>query len=497
MSTATFTALPQIGLPTQTAAHVSTWSYVTPLVVGVYGSDLHKLAINATSMWRDQPLAWQGLASILDVVLAVFIVLACFAEFLKWVLYSYLPRNVFVPAVLQLSIVLTLGVALYRFYDELSLIHFAKYVGGNAVLFFGILFGCKNLRHVQFVCRIWVVAGMLLGYLGLWYWKEGLTWSSARTSLVPGTGIRMGYQCAVAFVYLYLSKDPLLGRLSVPVGLAWVFAVLTSGSKMAFVLLSVTLGAYYQFDVFAANRNVGRQFVINGLVIASGIITLIAISSSGKRGFHEGLLDPYQYEASLEAREEINSYFFTGFSDNPTLLLFGAGISAAYADNTGEYRLHSVTHALLLETGVLGLAIYVLFCLVTLISGTRAIMAAVGQRRRRRLLEALVAISALLICKAEVTSDLPGNRELWMFSALVAVYLSRRSEETALPQVTSAASTTMGKSDAGWATARRLSASLDTGSPDTAAPEQTISETESRGGAVVEQQHRRGRPPAA
>lgn len=409
-----------------TASSRQAWEYVAPLCIGIYGADLHKLSINTGAVLFSSPLAWKDIASGLDIVLACLVILFSATGILA---SKHLPRGASIPVLSQFMLVGLMSIGLWRHFDEISLLHYKRFIGGNLSLFLGAVFVCTRTWKIRLIWNVWLATALLQAFIAIWYWREGYLWTSIRATLIPGTGIRMGYQCAIAFIYTLLAngnKD----LKSIAMCCLFAFGVLMSGSKMA-LLLTVGIGSSMFLFEMLKTRQIALSRILIFTVSAVAIVQILfVIAWSEKEGFHKYVLDLEQYVSSVENREELNDEFYELALKHP---IMGSGISAGYYEISGDkmQTTHSAVQATFLQLGIPGLVSYLVLVLFLGLSGFSAI------RRTQRSFDSRFYISMatyaafiMMVLKAEVTSDLPGNRELWMFSGLLIHCLNRLQNAT-------------------------------------------------------------------
>jgi len=385
---------------------------IGPLIVGVFAADLHKLGINTASMMMGNPLGWETLAQNLDMGMAAFLLILCAMHVIQ---LASTPRIALTPLVFQLLLAVLLTVALARHCDELSYHHYKRYIGGNFALFAGAFLLCRGERKIRLAWRVWMVAAILMSLLGIWYWLNGINWASGRARLVPGTGVRMGYQCGVALIYLLFSKDRLLPFVRFPLAAVLLFAVFTSGSKMA-VLLAAGVVLLFAVRNLTSTRQTGLgQFLLLILMGISGLSIAMILLRGDDFAYYRDTFELNSYRGSYAARTELGMGYLRYAMDTPW---GGKGISAAY-DQIGGFRTHSVSQALLVQAGVPGALLYVLFAGWIAVNGLRMLLSRSSLSSGRDLLLATYIAALFLFVRAEITGDVPGNRELWLFSGLL------------------------------------------------------------------------------
>jgi hypothetical protein len=385
---------------------------ITPILVGAFAADLHKLGVNTASMVMGNPLAWETVARNLDVGLAAVLLVLCAACVAR---FASAPKNALTPMILQVLLVVLLTITLVRHYDESSYHHYQRYIGGNLTLFAGALLLCRGERRIRLAWRAWVIAAIVMSLLGIWFWLNGISWASGRTALVPGTATRMGYLCGVAIIYLLFSEDRFLSLIRFPLAAVLLFAVFTSGSKMA-VLLTTGVVLVFAVRNLTSTRQTGLgQFALLVLVGVSALGITMILLHGNDLGFYRDTFDLNAYRGSYAGRVELGGNYVRFAMDSPW---GGKGISAAY-DQISRFRTHSVSLAWLVQTGVPGVLCYALFAAWIVVNGWRMLMSRSLPFAGRDLILPTYITVLFLFAKAEVTSDVPGNRELWLFSGLL------------------------------------------------------------------------------
>ncbi|NQT14858.1 MAG: hypothetical protein HQ582_19040 [Planctomycetes bacterium] len=344
--------------------------------------------------------------------MAAFLLILCAMHVIQ---LASTPRIALTPLVFQLLLAVLLTVALARHCDELSYHHYKRYIGGNFALFAGAFLLCRGERKIRLAWRVWMVAAILMSLLGIWYWLNGINWASGRARLVPGTGVRMGYQCGVALIYLLFSKDRLLPFVRFPLAAVLLFAVFTSGSKMA-VLLAAGVVLLFAVRNLTSTRQTGLgQFLLLILMGISGLSIAMILLRGDDFAYYRDTFELNSYRGSYAARTELGMGYLRYAMDTPW---GGKGISAAY-DQIGGFRTHSVSQALLVQAGVPGALLYVLFAGWIAVNGLRMLLSRSSLSSGRDLLLATYIAALFLFVRAEITGDVPGNRELWLFSGLL------------------------------------------------------------------------------
>ena len=377
------------------------------------------MSVNAAAAILGRPLAWVPVAHALDIALAALLLAICL-----WTLKQpvNLRRSLQVPVVIQLLLAWTITVSLLWNYDPVSLRHYLRYIGGNVTLFGVGILCCRKELAIRLICRVCLVAGVLQGGLGIWFTMKGLGWASARAAFVPGIGTSLGYTCGFAVLYTVIGRDPWLRPFAILPLLIAGFGVLVGGSKIALLLTLAFLVLSYMFNVLHAQRIAPAKVALGLLLLPVTGVSSYVFLSSEHSGMGREILDSESFADSFEGRMSLFKRFGDSSMDN---LLVGSGISAAYDEGYGFdmiSRTHSVLSSLLVQIGVPGVLLYILFLTFCLLFGGRALCATSPSAPNYHLLAFLNVAVFFLLLKAEVTSDVPGNRSLWIFSALLLNY---------------------------------------------------------------------------
>jgi hypothetical protein len=391
---------------------------LSPVIVGVFAVDLHKLAINTISMLLENPRGWEPVARGADVALAVVLIVLCFAQAKRLLT---VPAAVLAPLAAQLLLAAVITLALFRHFDEISFLHYERYMGGNFALFAGAFLICADERRIRLTWRVWCVASVIMSLLAVWYWVHGIGWDSSRSQLVPGTGVRMGYHCCLAVVYCLYSRDSLLPLVRIPLLALLVFAVFTSGSKAALLLTIGVLAVAAVGSLNSRQRTSACRFLLVLFLGVCGVATAMLILSGKEFGFYADAFDLQSYRDGYGTRLELLEYYTHVGMQNPWL---GSGIAAAY--DAYDIRTHSVVQALFVQTGLLGPALYLLFAGWLVVNGYKALRSKSAHGVRQDLFVATFLATLVLFAKAEMTGDIPGNRELWCFCGLLLAAIAQR-----------------------------------------------------------------------
>jgi O-antigen ligase len=391
------------------------------IILGIYASDLHKLLFNICLFFQGNSALTDEYGRILDAAVALFCAFnALLVVFLKPGIGRFINAAVFS----QLIILTLLSFSLWNSYDMISLENYARFVAGNLLIFFAAIAICRTPPEIRRVWVVWIFTSVCLSIISICLFGAGINWSSARSAVIAGVTVRPGYFGAISITYLFanLSLRPNLKNFSILLVIIILgLGVLTSGSKGSLILASLGIGIYL-FIVVVSELRVPKQVIFITLLISLIIVFAIHVRRFESAGAIGDTINPQRYLKSVQGRIEITKRYLNLALASP---IFGNGISASYSL---ERRTHSVLLALFVQIGVVGLLAYIVFLISLLLKGLRL----VGHRNRasknlKKLFITTFIAVILLIIKSEITSDVPGNRELWLFAGmLLSIYGSRR-----------------------------------------------------------------------
>jgi O-antigen ligase len=395
--------------------------YMGSIILGIYASDLHKLLLNVCLFFQGNNAFSDEHGRILDAAVALFCAFnALLVVFLKPGIGRFINAAVFS----QLIILTLLSFSLWNSYDMISLEHYARFVAGNLLIFFAAIAICRTPHEIRRVWVIWIFTSVCLSIISICLFGAGINWSSARSAAIPGVNVRPGYFSAISIVYLFanLSIKPNLKNFFILLVMIILgLGILTSGSKGSLILASLGIGIYL-LVVFFSELRVPKHVIFITLLITLVIVFAIHLKRFESAGAVGATIDPQRYHKSIQGRIEIAKHYLNLALASP---IFGNGISASYSL---EKRTHSVLLALFVQIGVVGLLAHIVFLISLLLKGLRLVGHRNRVSRNLKKLSIIIFIALiLLIIKSEITSDVPGNRELWLFAGmLLSIYGSRR-----------------------------------------------------------------------
>lgn len=208
---------------------------------------MHKLLLTVITFLAGKPLGLVEYGRLADISFAALTVGLALAVFVSTNFNIRPLMNV--PLALMFFLGILMTVSLMQSSDELSMENYYRFLGGNLVLFISALLCCKSLNDVRLILNIWVLNSIILAVISIYLLQIGVTWSSGRRLLFPGTGIRTGYFCVLAIIYLVSDivfrtrRDSLYFRFGIISIL--LAGVLLSGSKASLLLLMVSIAALF------------------------------------------------------------------------------------------------------------------------------------------------------------------------------------------------------------------------------------------------------------
>ncbi|GEM_PF-3201149 len=397
----------------------STPIYIGSIILAVYASDLHKLVLSIYSFFVGNIGFVSNYGRLLDTIL---VVLCAFNASLAVLLRPKIAILFNIPVLTQILIVLLLSLSLMKTFDPISLENYSRFIAGNILIFFSAIVICKTPVEIQRVWIIWIITTVCLSIISIIFFYYGINWSTGRSEIIPIGNIRTGYFGAVSVCYIFTN---ITGRLNLKqllylaTMMLLILGIVTCGSKASLLLTMFGIGLIITIPILTKFKVPKKIVYVLPLIL---LLCVFAgyISNSQDAGFIKDTLNVQSYFDAGEVRlESIKSYMMLGASS----LIFGNGINAAYSL---DIRTHSVFTAFFVQIGILGIIAYFVFLINLLFKGVQLI---VRQQQMSKKINQLVISTfiafILLVIKAEITSDIPGNRELWLFSGMIlAIFYS-------------------------------------------------------------------------
>ncbi len=388
---------------------------VIPFMVSAYAIDLQKFAINLASAVLYKPLAWSETAHLVDIGLAAALVLLGALKAGKLVRIPSLWKT---PLLIQFLFFVCFTMALIVHFDLLSRSQYLRFVAGNLLLFILPLLFLRKEFQIELFFNVLLFTAVVYALLGGWYLHEGLMWSSSRTKFIPNTGIRMGFICALAFLYVIIAGGRWKFSTKLLISGILLLGIIASGSKGSLIILAVTL-AFRAGVYFLMGRRMKKAelyLLISFLLLAAPLMYMLSVSEG--TGFAKQVTESDTYLNSLVMRIDIIKYYIQFGLQEP---LLGHGISAAYSEVSGyPIRTHSAISSIFVQAGIIPVLLHLSFALWFIFVGMKHVSSRVKYSPQFRLiLEAAYFGFFLLLLKSEITSDIPGNRELWFFAGLL------------------------------------------------------------------------------
>lgn len=394
------------------------------VVVAAYAVDLNKLLLSVSAFLMGKPLAFSEFGRLSDILCAAL----CTCLTLAVVLFTKRkPMHVYFygPLVLMTFLGLLMTLSLLQSADGESIENYGRFMAGNMVLFFGALVGCQSTENGKRIWLIWGIGCLVLAIISLYLACIGLMWTSGRNALFPATAIRTGYGCALTVIYWTTSilLDPSCRHKVLKVGGIGIciLGVLLSGSKASLLLMVGALVVILLMQIQTTGYVKAAPAL--GVLFAVVFITVIVIvlvtgleKSGGESGYLGGLHQADSYATSVYERLRLSKAYIQLGLQRPFL---GKGISAAYSL---ELRTHSLLVALFVQVGLFGVLAYILFLTSLLHMAYQRIKTCWRQFATCPDISVAIATFVAVIflaLKAEVTGDIPGNRELWFFAGLL------------------------------------------------------------------------------
>ena len=368
------------------------------VILGIYGSDLHKLICN---------LIAENFSFILDIIFAAL----CFLVFLLALFKKNTPKRFFnIPVLMQILLLALLSISLIHSHDEVSLFNYIRFLGGNILLFFSALVICRKEKQVKKIWNIWIITSVILAAISVWFFFQGITWQSGQAAIIEGTGIRTGYFCAIGLIYLFVSSNLKIKYFLIPL---FLFAVIVSASKGALLLLIGTLFFVLPLIQVINKKLKLKTFISLIFVILIFLGLLIFILPKTGEGEVKEVAIWGNYVHSLSDRLDLTGEYIKLGLSHP---IIGNGISASYSLIE---RTHSVILSLFVQIGIFGILFYLIFALNMFFIGFKLLK----KTKNYNLALATFLIVLFTFLQGEITLDVPGNRIFWFFSGiLLALY---------------------------------------------------------------------------
>ncbi|MBM4288706.1 MAG: hypothetical protein FJ135_11305 [Deltaproteobacteria bacterium] len=395
--------------------------FLASLLVGVFAPDIHKLFLSVIAFLMGKSVGLIELYGRLGDIIVASVILSLL---LIVVIFNFrsIRSLMNIPSLLMVVLGLLMTISLIEYSDELSRENYVRFMGGNLLLFFAALFFCRTPETIKRVWNVWIMASIILALISIYVFMQGITWSSGRSMLFPGTGIRSGYFCALSVVYLMAGllfdskSDYLFWKLGIT-GLCMV-GILLSGAKAAFLLATGFLILLYgaNFVLIKKRKKIAIILSVFTVIIASAIFfkSIMQMQEEGiTTGYLAHTFDSDSYGSATSYRMGIHeTYLNIGMKD----IFFGSGISAIY---TYECRTHSLLMAFFVQLGLIGVTIYLLFLAGVLLNGLSLVRKMISRGHLNGLVVSCFLSVIFLAMKGEVTGDVAGNRELWLFSGML------------------------------------------------------------------------------
>jgi len=387
-------------------------------VLGVYGADLHKVLIDIFPLLWGQPLFFATYMQRADYLVAAVTVITLAIVVLRG---KALVRRWFsLPVLSQLCLAILLAFGLLRWFDAFSQFKFARFLGGNLLLLLMSVAICRDAAHVRRIWWTWLVMSLILAVGSAWLLSQGAYWVSARRELITLSNIRTGRVSGIAIIYLVTMyggglkpRERILRVFAI--GLL-VLAVLASGSKVSLVGLLVVLGLYsaMYFRRARGPRSWPLVFLVVGIIALSILVLDLSglLPSTSVVG-----LEGYVY--SIQCRVQLAQYSLSRAFASP---LFGSGFSSG---DTSGAKAHNIFLELFVMVGISGLALFLLFVISTLAMGWRVLRVTAGNPHVHGLAMASFLACIFTLVTAQVTLDIGGNRDFWLFSGLLLAMFFR------------------------------------------------------------------------
>jgi hypothetical protein len=384
------------------------------LVAALYAADMHKVLLNVLPLLWGQPRAWDAHTQTVDYVAATITVVTLLlailrgkARWRRWLIS--------IPVVSQLFLTGFKLVGVLQTPTSLGLLDFAQFVGGNLLLLMMPVAVCQDDTQVRRVWKVWLITALILTVLSVWLVAgAGATWKGARERLVGLAGTRTGRVCVSAIIYLIISESgrklgpwkKLLRWLTV---VLFVIPVFSSHSKASLIGLVIVLGLY---AVFRPGRFAGQMVLLGLFIVGLGLFLFIQYP-----GIVVPLIEMEGYETSIGIRVDLAQRHLDSGLASPFL---GLGITGA--------RPHNVFVELLVQVGIWGPVLFLGFFVSTMIRGWYALRIAADDESGQGLIAATLLTCLFTAFMAQITGDIAGNRDLWLFSGLLLALDFQRRE---------------------------------------------------------------------
>lgn len=406
---------------------MKTCLFFASIIIAMYSADLGKQFLTIIAFLMGNPLGLVEYGRIVDII---FVILVTFFTLAVLMFKKKSVRQFYnMPVALLVFLAMLMTISLMESSDELSMENYYRFLGGNLLLFLGVLVCGQSPEAIKRIWNIWIFNSVILATISSYLFLIGITWSSGRSELFPGTGIRSGYYCGLSVIYLaskiildsrHKLRHSFLRGGGICIG---ILGVLLSGSKFSLFLVMASL-IMMVFLKLLITKSMGRSsllfmFSIFTLITILIFKVLVGFEMSGRdMGNLSNVYTTDSFQNSTYGRIDLSKHYFELGMESP---LIGHGISAAYSLTE---RTHSMLLSLFVQVGLLGVMAYLLFLVGILVPGFRrvrlSLLKSYINSDKSLILSTFVAVMFFAL-KAEATGDVAANRELWFFAGMFLV----------------------------------------------------------------------------
>lgn len=395
--------------------------FCVALLVGIFGANLHTLSLSMSSVFFGKPLYPVEYFNVAHALTAGLIVIFTFLTVIKKPTTLNVAINL--PAAIMLFIVVMLTLSLVVWHDDVSKVNYFRFIAGNMLLFGGALLCCTSISRNKMIFNIWVITSLILAIFSVYMFLSGMNWSSARSAFLPAVNIRIGYFCSISIIYLtariIFEGKNLNFFVHLLIIIVLMAGLMTARSKAAFALLIISLSLLILIKIFSMKVNY-RTIYLTGFSVFSFSLIFFLINISDSYGIESGAMANFaDFEKIMHSVRGRISVFYDYFQLTMKSPFTGHGIASAYQL---DIRTHSVSLAFLTQIGILGFLFYLFFIFALISRGIKLVLFYLNKRLESNDASVLISIFIIVIflmLKAEITGDVPGNRELWMFAGML------------------------------------------------------------------------------
>lgn len=282
----------------------------------------------------------------------------------------------------------------------------------NLVALVGPMFLVNDFRRVKNILVSFAVGAVLFALSGLYFFYEGsmeeMNRLTAFTSHPIGFGQVCGISAAILLCLVFTSRMKMRWLLS-PVLVLVVYLTVLTGTRGALValILAATVLAVVGFR---------RHPTSAVLAACAAAVAIFLAFQYAPIGYTE------RFYATRETllQEERLSLWNSGYHMFMNSPFIGGGAGAFHEYVGGmHYYPHNIFVEIGAELGLLGLAVFLAFLVLTLKSALSVVLSAGPDEEVRQVMLVLLVCFVFSLVAAQFSLDINGNSKLWLFSGLI------------------------------------------------------------------------------